>query len=1079
MIVCILLTLASGVANAQVDIAPSEAEVNRPFSETDVVNFKTPPKIYEPETWFHFIGGNISQEGIAADLEAINKAGISGLQWFHGDFGGTWPKVTSPIKALTPQWENMVGFMGKKAKELGLRFTVQTCPGWAMAGGPWIKPADAMRDLVWSRTDVQGGQNVKQKLAVPEPSSEEWRDYRDVCVLAFPTPLGDTGTALEATSVESPENLNWNACLQGKLTEALQLEGGKDHTFTFCLPQGTILRTLRLPNVDGMNRDWVYQPDIRIQLEAMNSKGEMLKIADEKIPSSSWQDAVDYDIACNEVKDAQKYRMTISNRHPLSLAYIHLYSAARKNNWRAEAGWTLIDKEKSQEHTNQDVAAFVKENSVKDLTKFMNAQGNLNWEAPKGTQWTILRIGHVNTGRQNGPAPKEATGWECNKLDPKGAEIQFSNYVGHLFEGPLKSSLAEGMLMDSWECSVQTWTQNMEEEFQKANGYGLRAWMPALLGYVVNNQETTSRFLLDWRRTLQNLYNENFFKKMTDMAHEKGLKVQFETAAGDVVPIDAMEYYKYADVPMCEFWQPITESFVGDLNFKPIKPTASAAHIYGKNRVAAESFTSFALTWDEHWEMLKEVANLNMTEGVTHNVFHTYTHNPQINFLPPGSSFGSGIGTPFLRGQTWWKYMPEFTRYLARTSYLLERGKPVSDFLWYLGDEISHRPDQRAPFPQGFKYDYCNPDVLLHRLSVKDGLLSTPEGVTYKALWIPENERMLPETVEKLALLIREGATVIGNAPTAPATMKDSKRTEKRFRAAVKSIWNVAKKAGVYALGKGKIVTGLTIDEAVKKLDMKADLKVADGDELFWLHRKVEGADWYYVTAPNGKEYHGDISFHTNGEAEVWSAMDGEAYRLDTRRDGEYACAHLDLGHAENCFVIFRHGGTSSAKVKPLPTQGQSIAVSPSWTVCFPHGWGAPDSLKITTLKPWKDLDISEEGKAFSGTATYKTTFEIDRVSPDMNFTLDLGHTDMIADVSINGQKAGVLWCNPYVLNIAPYIKKGVNHLTIDVTSTWYNRLVYDAGQPEAQRKTWTINGPGKDSPLHESGLMGPVVVKY
>ena len=159
------------------------------------------------------------------------------------------------------------------------------------------------------------------------------------------------------------------------------------------------------------------------------------------------------------------------------------------------------------------------------------------------------------------------------------------------------------------------------------------------------------------------------------------MQVQFETAAADVVAMDPLEYYKYADVPMCEFWHPIQDNFVGSLNFKPIKPTASAAHIYGKKRVAAESFTSFDLNWDEHWEMLKEVANLNMTEGVTHNVFHTYTHNPQVGFLPPGTSFGNSIGTPFLRGQTWWKYMPWFTSFLSRTSDMLERGKPVVDVL--------------------------------------------------------------------------------------------------------------------------------------------------------------------------------------------------------------------------------------------------------------------------------------------------------------------------------------------------------------------------------------------------------------
>src|SRR5690606_37000698 len=112
----------------------------------------------------------------------------------------------------------------------------------------------------------------------------------------------------------------------------------------------------------------------------------------------------------------------------------------------------------------------------------------------------------------------------------------------------------------------------------------------------------------------------------------------FETAAGDVFPADIMEYFKYADVPMCEFWHPMTDGFVGSKNFKPIRPTASAARLYGKTRVAAESFTSFELSWDEHFEMIKEVANFNAMQGVSHFVFHTYTHNPQTPFFAPGSS---------------------------------------------------------------------------------------------------------------------------------------------------------------------------------------------------------------------------------------------------------------------------------------------------------------------------------------------------------------------------------------------------------------------------------------------------------
>lgn len=135
----------------------------------------------------------------------------------------------------------------------------------------------------------------------------------------------------------------------------------------------------------------------------------------------------------------------------------------------------------------------------------------------------------------------------------------------------------------------------MEKEFVERTGYGLRKWIPALFGYVIDTPEETARFLNDWRRVVGNLFAENFFGNMARRAREQGLSISYETAAGDIFPADILEYYKYADVPMCEFWQPFSEGYVGSLNFKPIKPTASAARLYGKPRVAAESFTSFAI----------------------------------------------------------------------------------------------------------------------------------------------------------------------------------------------------------------------------------------------------------------------------------------------------------------------------------------------------------------------------------------------------------------------------------------------------------------------------------------------------
>jgi hypothetical protein len=815
---------------------------------------------------------------------------------------------------------------------------------------------------------------------------------------------------------------------------------------------------------------------VTVSVQAVFPDGKTQEILHTEMPQSSWQDDRPISFACPEVNSVTTYRIAIANKHDMSLHSLRLYSAARKNNWESEAGWTLRSIVRANDNPEQSPATFVRSDKIFDLSAMTDKQGNLIWDAPVG-KWTVLRIGHVNTGMQNAPAPPEGTGWECDKLNAAGAEAHFAGYIGRLANETLAGGLLTGMHLDSWECKTQTWTNDMEKKFERVSGYQLRRWLPALFGYVVDNHEMSTRFLRDWRGVISNLFTDEYYGRMAELGHAKGLGITFETAAGDIFPADILEYYKYSDAPQTEFWQPLQESYVGSINFKPVKPAASAARLYGKPRLGAEAFTSFQLTWDEHLSMFKEVANRNCVEGVTHLLFHTYTHNPQTDFLPPGTSFGeAAIGSPFLRGQTWWKYMPEFTAYLARLNYLFERGKPVSDVLWYLGDEINHKPDQLAPFPKGYKYDYCNPDVLLNRLSVQDGKIVTPEGISYSVMWLPDNKRMLPETLEKLLALVSEGAVIVGDAPKGLATLSGGETAQTRFDAAVKALWGDANGESIRTVGKGKVLSGMSIDDAVKSLKIAPD--VVGGDAM-WLHRRAEGADWYYVCAPVGNGFQGELSFNNAENVEIWDPVSGEIYPAEVvRREAGRTSVKFDLARAGSCFVVFSKTAKPAAVVKKKNAVAESTTLSGTWTLAFPSGWGAPDKFETKELKAWKDLDISPEAKAFSGTVTYTTAFDAGKLKKGATYSLDLGKVEMIAVVTLNGKKLRTLWTPPYRLDVTDALKSGENKLQVEVTSTWFNRLVYDAGQPEEQRKTWTIDGPKKDATLRESGLLGPVELK-
>lgn len=1063
--VCLLL-LATNTLFAQVaPITPPKEQLNKAFSDQDKTAFFKPDKVYYPETWFHFIGGNVSKQGITADLEAIAGAGISGITLFHGQFGGPWPRVDTQITCLSPLWEDAVRHTALESRRLGLKFSMENCPGWAMAGGPWIKPSEAMRQLVWSRTDIQG--HVKIQLPMPQPSNESWRDYKSIAVLAFPRPLDDDGDTLKALSIKG--DASWEALLNNK---PVSLDPSPNNWFEITFPKAVVIRTIQLPRVTSFNYPFTYEPAVSIKIEAISPDGTKTEILNREVPESNFQDDIPLTLACLKDVRSDKFRVTFANKHPIRVEFVRFFSAARENNWETEAAWVLRSVGSSAEKYDQPTKAYVDPAQVKDISGYVNAQGVLEWNAPPG-EWTILRIGHVNAGKKNGPAPPEGTGWECDKLSAKGADAHFAGYIGHLSasDGPLKNGLLTSMTMDSWECGAQNWTSDMEAEFDRRSGYPLRQWMPALFGYVVKDPEITFRFLHDWKSVVNDLFVNNFYGRMVTLARQNNLGVSYETSAGDTYPGDILEYYKFADVPMCEFWQPFSNGYVGSLNFKPIKPCASAARLYGKPRVAAEAFTSFNLTWDEQWQMLKEVANVNMIEGVTHLVYHTYTHNPQTDFLPPGTSFGRDIGTPFLRQQTWWKHMPYLNTYFARCSYMLERGKPVSDVLWYLGDEIDHKPNQEAPFPPGFKYDYCNPDVLLNRLTVKNGWLSTPEGITYKVLWLPKTIHMLPQTLEKISTLLHDGATIIGDAPDAIGTLTGGKNAQTRFDSAVKSIWGTKQITGRRNVGKGTIVSGLSLSEALKALRIAPDVV---SDTALWVHRKAEGADWYFVAAPKGQAFKGILDFRNTGRVEIWDPVTGTTSRLAAHVKNARSSVSIDLPQAGSCFVVFRHDEKPIFRLeKPGASSYEKIAAN--WTLAFPNGWGAPASIQLDSLKAWKDLDISAEGKAFSGTATYTTTFDAESIKKDTKVLIDLGTVAMIARVTINDKDAGTVWATPYRVDITKYLVPGKNTLKVEVTSTWFNRLVYDAGQPEEKRKTWTISGPPKEAELRVSGLLGPV----
>ena len=452
--------------------APSVAVAQDTYTAKLAKDFQAPPKRAYPETWFHLIGGNVNRDALTTDLEAVADSGISGIQLFHGR-GRAWPGVEPQIQTLSPTWDSLISHVADQTKRLGLKFTMQNCPGWAMSGGPWITPDKAMRHLISSRQNITGGEQISINLAVPQPSAEDWRDYRDIAVLAFPTPADDTGEWIVPDEITSSlSDQPWTELLAANEDAAVEVPvaGNEANWAEFSFASPITLRSIELPPTENLMKRAMFDPDSSIAILAMEN-GHWTELITHVVPRGNWQDRQDDVSIVLAVPDAKsdRYRIVFQNNRAMELSQLRFSTTARLQDWRGQAGYALRSLER-QSPPNQLPEAWVQHDAVVDITDQIDATGRLTWDAPD-SDWTIVRFGHVNTGVKNKPAPPEATGFECDKLSPAGAEQHFAGYIGRLAQpgGAADGGRLQGMLIDSWECYTQTWTPEMEARVRDAS----------------------------------------------------------------------------------------------------------------------------------------------------------------------------------------------------------------------------------------------------------------------------------------------------------------------------------------------------------------------------------------------------------------------------------------------------------------------------------------------------------------------------------------------------------------------------------------------------------------------------------
>jgi len=1099
-------------------------------------NFVTPPPSARPHTWWHWMNGNVTKEGITADLEAMARVGIGGAQIVTV----ACEIPPGPVKFNSPEWREMVKFAVQEADRLGLELCVANAAGWSSSGGPWNTPEHAMQFVVTSEKRVQGPVRFDGEL--PKPKTPNKVDfYRDIAVLAFRTPSGEKVRMqdLSPKITTNGKGEAGNHLFDGDLDTTVELPLPKPGTPSFIqfeFAQPYTARSMRL--IAGRRMGGFGAGACGGKIEVSDDGKVFRSIGTFSIPPSDTQPAF---VAFSPVS-ARFYRVIFTR---VSAPTMHLLVSglefspsvtiedmpAKAFYKRGKSSWVKKDPATG---SADDVLSRLQ---MVDLSSRLGADGKLSWDVPAG-DWTILRIGHAPTGARNHPAPGEGTGLECDKLSKEAVGAHWEGMMTKLLAelGPLAGKVLNNVLIDSYEVGTQNWTPKFREEFQKRRGYDLVPYLPVLSGRFVDSPEVTERFLWDFRRTIADLFAENYAGGFAELAHKNGLLFSVEPY-GDS-PSDNLQYGSYADIPMSEFWA--TQRTPGHA-----KVAASVAHVYGRKFVGAEAFTAPTEVgrWLKDPFALKVIGDLAWCSGVNRFIFHRYAMQPWTSPTRfPGMTMGK-FGTMFERTTTWWEQSRAWLQYMARSQHLLQQGLFVADACIFVGDGAPNDAPACTTLP-GYDNDaICAAD--LKRLSVKNRRLVLPDGMSYRILVLPSEKTMTLETARKIKELADAGAVIVGGKPTSSPGLSGYPACDGEIRKIAAATAIITDKTPVQVL-----------DEQHIKPDFECHLPPGS---IAFIHRRDGDADIYFVSNQREQFESVECTFRVSGKVpEIWHPDTGKIEQAAVwREENGRTTVPLDFDPTGSVFVVFRKKAdgnehiveakyfgadkksavpekrnppelqlevgangkvalsasspgsaelkTSSGKMLHVEVRDvpKPVELSGPWELNFPPNWGAPAKVSLPRLISWPEH--GDKGvKYFSGTATYVKEVEIPAamMGAGHSLILDLGEVKNIAEVFVNGKPLGILWKPPFRADITGAVKPGKNTLEIKITNLWPNRLIGDEQLPEDCE--WTTTGAlkkwpqwlleGKPSPTGRvtfttwhhwqkgdaplpSGLLGPVTI--
>ncbi|MEY2854752.1 MAG: hypothetical protein RL030_1884, partial [Pseudomonadota bacterium] len=1011
--------------------------------------FIEPPDSSRPRAWWHWMNGNITQDGISKDLAWMHRVGLGGVQNFDASLA-TPQIVDKRLVFMAPDWKDAFRHAVKLADSQGMEFAIAASPGWSETGGPWVTPQDGLKKVVWSELQITGGKRFTGRVPAPPSTTGPFQElamtnelgalegttdhpppvlYADIAVIAVPVSQADI-KGLPSAMSGTGKSLDAAPLFDGRLDTSVSLARGTSEApalvaMSYAAPQTIRAVTFFLQGAASIFGDPQFLPIFQLR-----SNGAWQDVA--RLPLTGAPTTVSF-----APVTAQEFRIVLGPNTeprriglgdgapgaiafdlfgggggaappPLVIAEFRLHAEQRINRFEAKAGFAIARNYYTLDSAADANAPGVPLASVIDLTSRMKSDGSLDWTPPPGN-WRILRLGHSLLGTTNHPATPEATGLEVDKFDGPAVRRYLETYLGMYRETLGDSQFGKqglrALLTDSIEVGAANWTPRMLEQFQRLRGYDPRPWLPALTGVIVESRSRSDAFLFDYRRTLADLMASEHYGTVATIAREQGLTLYGE-ALEDGRPSlgDDMAMRSHADIPMAALWVWNRDSAPRPTLLGDMKGASSVAHLYGRPFVAAESMTSAMSPWAFAPADLRRIIDLEFAYGINRPIIHTSVHQP-VDDKVPGLSLAI-FGQYFNRHETWAEMARPWIDYIARNSYLLQQGRNVADVAYFHGEEqpLTALYAQAPPsdVPVQFAFDFVNAEVLQQVLEVKDGDLVSKSGARYRLLFLggTSGQMTLP-VLQRIAALVEAGATVVGNAPQASPALADDPAA---FAGLVRRLWTGVP---VASIGKGRVIAGSDVEAALASINVRPDFqyqKSLPDSEILFVHRQIEGGEIYFVNNRRNRAENVEARFRVTGrKPEIWRADTGALEAVSYRFVEGETRIPLEFGAEDSYFVVFREP-TTLPSVQIVRTRPAVLAeLGGSWDVSFQSGRGAPASARLDALQALgghSDPAI----RYFSGTSVYTRTFNLPGgLSPGKALLLDLGAVGDVAEVRLNG----------------------------------------------------------------------------